>query len=92
MGKVVAFASATIRDGVPYFLTDRETRRHGVDVGRAMQSGILTADDFRALLAHCRACPDRQGERTAESGALPDCTPPKWCANIAVIEGLRGIV
>ena len=50
MGKVVHLDAAGMPD-IPYFLTEAETRRHGVDIGTAMQTGMLTAEDFRTLLA-----------------------------------------
>ncbi len=91
MGKMVQM-NVTGTPDIPYFLTEAETRRHGVDIGEAVQTGMLTAEDFRALLAACRTCEDGQvlrcepgHDRTAEAS-------PEWCANRAVLEALRGIV
>ena len=92
MGDILAFKSEETGAIAPYFLSGAERRRHGVDIGQAVHAGILTIDDFRAVLAHCRACPDRRGQSADASTTLPDCTSPDWCANRAVLEGLRGIV
>ena len=77
---------------VPYFLTEAETRRHGVDIGCAIQTGILTPDDFRALLAACSACDDGRAMRGAPGHDRRAAAAPDWCANRAVLEGLRGVV
>ena len=76
---------------VPYFLTDRAARRHGVDLAAALSTGLMSAQDFRAVLAACRVCVDAAG-----TGATPvdPCAPmtPESCANRALLDGLRGIV
>ncbi|MCB2117398.1 MAG: hypothetical protein KDE00_14155 [Rhodobacteraceae bacterium] len=80
------------RPDLPYFLTEAETRRHGVDIGDAMQTGILTVEDFRALLAACSACDDGRALRGAPGHDRRAAVSPDWCANRAVLEGLRGVV
>ncbi|MDI3336549.1 DUF6455 family protein [Defluviimonas aestuarii] len=94
MSEVVRFKThrTGVRPDMPYFLTDAETRRHGVDIGRAIQSGMLTAEDFREILAFCRDCHEGPAVRR-EPGhdRLADCAPD-WCANRAILEGLRGLV
>lgn len=77
---------------VPYFLTDDETRRHGVDIGQAVQTGMLTAEDFRAILAFCRDCHDGQALRQRPGHDRAAGQAPDWCANRAILEGLRGLV
>jgi hypothetical protein len=76
----------------PYFLTTKETRRHGVVVGQALLTGILSLTDFHTMLANCRVCPN--GPATSvpktETATLPQT--PDWCANRAILEGLRGLV
>ncbi len=76
-----------------FFLTRAMARRHGVNLSEAMHQGILTRTDFAAMITRCRDCP----------GAPADChdfaedhdqgtVAPDWCANKAVLEGLRGLV
>lgn len=77
---------------LPYFLTDEETRRHGVDIGTAMHKGLLTPDDFRAILAYCRDCHDGPALRQAPGHDRCADRAPDWCANRAILEGLRGLV
>lgn len=94
MAALLPFRPALPEDAplVPYYLTDRETRRHGVDIGEALTAGLVSPEDFRAVLRACRRC--RDGEALHE-GALHDrCAPaaPDSCANRALLEGLRGIV
>ncbi|HQU70238.1 MAG TPA: DUF6455 family protein [Albidovulum sp.] len=94
MANVVAFRGVTQggRPLVPYYLTDRETRRHGVDVGAALATGLMTAEDFTALLSACRAC--RHGPDLNPDATEDRCAPsaPANCANREILEGLRGIV
>jgi len=91
MGKIVQM-DATGTPDIPYFLTEAETRRHGVDIGEAVQTGMLTAEDFRALLAACRTCDDGQAVRCEPGHDRTARAAPDWCANRTVLEGLRGIV
>lgn len=77
---------------LPYFLTEAETLRHGVDIGRAMQSGLLDPEDFRAILAACRECDDGRVLRCEPGHDRLAVAAPDWCANHAVLEGLRGVV
>lgn len=72
---------------VPYYLTDRETRRHGVDIGGALAAGLVSPADFRAVLSACRICRDRAAQHDRSAPAAPES-----CANRALLEGLRGIV
>lgn len=94
MSGIVRLASAGGggRPDLPYFLTEDETRRHGVDIGSAMQSGMLTAEDFRAILAYCRDCRDGQALRQMPDHDRLADHAPDWCANRAILEGLRGLV
>ncbi|WP_284162527.1 DUF6455 family protein [Frigidibacter sp. SD6-1] len=75
------------------YLTREMARRHGVNLSEAMHQGFLSRSDFAALVDRCRAC----------TGSADDCrdhvedhdraeAAPPWCANAAVIEGLRGLV
>lgn len=93
MADIVSFRAAAAGEAplVPYYLTDRETRRHGVDLGTALTTGLVSPIDFHAVLSACRACRDG----AALHGADHDrCAPaaPETCANRAILEGLRGIV
>jgi hypothetical protein len=76
---------------IPYFLTDHASRRHGVDLAAALSTGLMSTEDFRAILAACRVCVDAAG-----SGIAPEdpCAPmtPESCANRAILDGLRGFV
>ncbi|MEZ5779236.1 MAG: DUF6455 family protein [Paracoccaceae bacterium] len=94
MGRIVKMSGKGKGHGpdLPYFLTDGETRRHGVDIGRALQSGFLTQDDFLAVLAYCRACEAGPRLRSEPGHDLGAAETPDWCANREVLEGLRGIV
>ena len=85
-------AVTPLRQPGRYFLTSNDTLRHGVVVGRAIQCGILTLDDFSAILANCNTC-GRHGPdgRNQDLSSLCDKTP-EWCANRAVLEGIRGLV
>ncbi len=94
MGGVVRLVEP-VRGGasdLPYFLTEAETRRHGVDIGGAVQSGILTEGDFRQMLAFCRECRDGGDLRRVPGHDRLAAATPDWCANRAVLEGLRGLV
>lgn len=91
MGKIVQMDGTDLPD-IPYFLTEAETRRHGVDIGAAIQTGVLNADDFRALLAACRTCDDGMAVRCEPGHDRTARESPDWCANRAVLEALRGIV
>lgn len=91
MGKIVQITERGTPE-LPYYLTDAETRRHGVDIGGAVRTGMLTAEDFRALLAACRACEDGQTLRHQPGHDRTAVAAPDWCANRAVLEALRGIV
>ncbi len=75
---------------LPYFLTQDLGERHGVDLSGAIHGGILTLEDFVAVLASCRECQDGSGRRHEH----PEGTDaaPDWCANRTVLEGLRGLV
>ncbi len=93
MAQVVSFRAASDRNVplVPYYLTDRETRRHGVDLGAALTTGLMSPVDFHAVLSACRAC--REGEALRDMGhdrMAP--AAPENCANRAILEGLRGFV
>ncbi len=92
MGKVVPISEPVAAPELPYFLTEEDTRRHGVDIGEAVQAGMLTLDDFRAVLAYCRACPDGHALRETPGHDRSAAETPPWCANRVVLEGLRGIV
>lgn len=76
--------------GLPYFLTPDLAERHGVDLGGAVHGGLLTLEDFVALLSQCRDCQDGAGRRHDHPEGAQ--TAPDWCANRAVLEGLRGMV
>lgn len=94
MANVVAFRGTVHVGGpiVPYYLTDRETRRHGVDLGTALATGLMWAEDFTALLSACRAC--RYGAAGHADAEHDRCAPeaPANCANREILEGLRGMV
>lgn len=89
--KLARSAGSTCPD-IPYFLTEAETRRHGVDIGGAMQKGMLTPDDFREILAYCRVCTDGPVVRQEPGHDRCADSAPDWCANRAILEGLRGLV
>lgn len=93
MARVNAFSAKAAADAplVPYFLTDRAARRHGVDLAAALASGLMSAEDFRAILAACRTCADAAGAAAALHEACA-ATTPETCANRAILDGLRGIV
>ncbi len=93
MAPVIAFSRKAEAEAplVPYFLTDRAARRHGVDLAVALASGLMSAEDFRAILAACRVCVDAAGTEAAPRDACADKTPES-CANRAILDGLRGIV
>lgn len=76
---------------LPYYLTERETRRHGVDIGSALQLGLLEPDDLEAILAACRACRKGQQLRAAPGHDRRAAATPDWCANRDILEGLRGL-
>ncbi|MCB2130639.1 MAG: hypothetical protein KDE03_16620 [Rhodobacteraceae bacterium] len=88
MAKGMKIGGAGARQAVStaYFLSERERCRHGVDVGKAMRLGLVTQDDFRALLAFCRECADGSGRHDTGREA------PAECPNQMLLEGLRGIV
>lgn len=92
MAPVIAF-SEKVADAplIPYFLTDRAARRHGVDLAAALASGLMSAEDFRTILAACRTCSDAAGAAAALHEACA-ATTPETCANRAILDGLRGIV
>lgn len=75
---------------IPYFLTPEFAERHGVDLGGAIHGGLLTLEDFVAVLQSCRECQDGSGRRHEHPEGLE--AAPDWCANRAVLEGLRGLV
>jgi len=93
LAKVIPFSEkpATEAPLVPYFLTDRAARRHGVDLAAALSTGLMSAADFQAILSACRICVDAAGSAAA---SLDPCAPvtPEGCANRAILDGLRGIV
>ncbi|MEZ5732117.1 MAG: DUF6455 family protein [Paracoccaceae bacterium] len=75
-----------------YFLTESETRRHGVPIRDALHVGLLTVDDFRRFMMNCRTCDvgqtrDGRHNRHAASDELPG-----QCANRSLIDGLKGLV
>lgn len=94
MAKVVALRpeAAQERPLVPYYLTDRETRRHGVDLGSALAAGLMSPADFTMILRACRSC--RHGPDLHPDATEDRCAPsaPANCANREILEGLRGIV
>jgi Family of unknown function (DUF6455) len=63
------------------YLTREMARRHGVNLSEAMHQGFLTRADFAAM-----DCQDYQEDHQAATAA------PPWCANKAVLEGLRDLV
>jgi Family of unknown function (DUF6455) len=75
------------------YLTREMARRHGVNLSEAMHQGFLTRADFAAMVARCRDCPgaatDCQDYREDHQAAT---AAPPWCANKAVLEGLRDLV
>ena len=77
---------------LPYYLTEAETRRHGVDIGSAVQTGLISSEDFRTLLAACRDCDEGRTMREASGHDRTAAAAPDWCANRHVLEALRGIV
>lgn len=93
MAPVIAFSGKTAAEAplVPYFLTDRAARRHGVDLAAALAGGLVSAEDFRTILAACRVCADAAGAEAALHDTCADKTPES-CANRAILDGLRGIV
>lgn len=76
-----------------FYLTRAMARRHGVSLSEAMRQGILSRSDFAEMIARCRACP---GSPAGCDGFDEDhdcgTAAPDWCANQAVLEGLRGLV
>lgn len=91
MGRIVQLTAAEAPE-LPYFLTEAETLRHGVDIGAAVQTGMLTAEDFRALLAACRSCEEGEAARCEPGHDRIALASPDGCANRGVLEALRGIV
>lgn len=77
---------------VPYFLTGEKARRHGVEVGQAVQEGILNLDDLLAVLANCRSCRENPLHERSHADATAPLQAPDYCANRHVLEGLRGLV
>jgi hypothetical protein len=94
LAEVIPFSRRAAADAplVPYFLTDRAARRHGVDLAAALAGGLVSPEDFRAILAACRVCGDAAG--TAAPASRDGCADrtPESCANRAILDGLRGIV
>ncbi len=93
MARVIPFSEKPAADAplVPYFLTDRAARRHGVDLAAALTTGLMSVEDFRAILAACRVCVDAAGSEMARQDPCAPMTPES-CANRAILDGLRGIV
>lgn len=92
MADVISFPEAPGGAGplVPYFLTDAASRRHGVDLAAALNTGLMSAEDFRAILIACRGCVEAVGAKPKADPCAP--VAPENCANRAILEGLRGIV
>ena len=92
MASVIPFAAKGASDAplVPYYLTDAASRRHGVDLAAALNTGLMSTEDFRAILTACRGCLEAVGAKPKADPCAP--VAPENCANRAILEGLRGIV
>lgn len=76
-----------------FYLTRAMARRHGVDLSEAMHQGILTRLDFAAMITRCRDCPGGPADCPEFQEDHDTATEaPDWCANKAVLEGLRDLV
>lgn len=78
---------------VHLYLTREMARRHGVNLCEAMHQGFLTRADFAAMVDRCRGCPGAAEEcRDYQEDHQAATAAPPWCANRAVLEGLRDLV
>lgn len=77
---------------VPYFLSADAAERHGIDLARALQDGLVTCEDLREVFEHCRDCTDGAGLRHGDDRAEATARAPDWCANKDVLDGLRGLL
>lgn len=76
-----------------FFLTRAMAMRHGVNLSEAMHQGILSRPDFAAMIDRCRCCPGSPADcRDFQEDHAKATAAPGWCANRAVLEGLRGLV
>ena len=66
------------------------SRRYGVDLAAALYTGLMSTEDFRAILTACRGCLEAVGAKPKADPCAP--VAPENCANRAILEGLRGIV
>ncbi|MEZ5885322.1 MAG: DUF6455 family protein [Paracoccaceae bacterium] len=75
------------------YLTREMARRHGVNLSEAMHQGFLSRSDFAAMVDRCRACTGspEDCQNHVEDHDRAEAAPP-WCANAAVLEGLRDLV
>jgi antirestriction protein len=74
-------------------LTRDMARRHGVDLSVAMYQGFLTRLDFAAMVTRCRECQGTPEDcRDFQEDHQNATAAPDWCANRAVLEGLRDLV
>src|SRR5690606_21717328 len=76
-----------------FWLTRAMARRHGVNLSEAMHMGILDRAAFARMMNRCRDCPGGPAEcRDFQEDHENATVAPDWCANKAVLEGLRGLV
>lgn len=75
-----------------FVLTRDMARRHGVDLSVALYEGFLTRADFVAMIDRCRACPGTPEDcRDYHEDHAAATVAPPWCANRAILEGLRDL-
>ena len=76
-----------------FHLTRTMAMRHGVNLSEAMHQGILTRPDFARMIDRCRDCPGTPADcRDFVEDDQNGTAAPPWCANAAILEGLRGLV
>ncbi len=76
-----------------FHLTRAMALRHGVNLAEAMHQGILARPDFAAMIDRCRRCPGAPADcRNFQEDHVAAATAPDWCANGAILEGLRDLV
>lgn len=74
-------------------LTSTMVHRHGVNLAEALHQGLLDRGDLSVMLRSCRDCPGSPDDHLAEAwGDNAIDQTPAWCANGAVLEGLRDLL
>ncbi|MFD2174488.1 DUF6455 family protein [Rhodobacter lacus] len=74
-----------------FWITRGIARRMGVNLSEAMQDGALTQADFADMILRCRECQGVDGCMTYLSGNDAAGSAPDWCANRAMLTGLRAL-